>query len=96
MPITRRQFDLGISSTIEGWMRDIYEFLSSRPNEAFSQEELETLLGIKQVETERERFFAALDKLVETNVVKQAMVEGDNYYAPGRFTIDDILYPGPL
>ncbi len=40
MPITRRQFELGINSDVEAWMRRIYAFLAERPKEAFSVVEI--------------------------------------------------------
>lgn len=40
MPITRRQFELGIDSKIEEWMKKIHSFLSERKDEAFTEKEL--------------------------------------------------------
>jgi len=40
MPITRRQFDLGIDNRIEGWMRKIHAFLAEHKDEAFNAAEL--------------------------------------------------------
>ena len=102
MPITGRQFDLGITPEIEEWMRRIYEFLSTHPGEAYSLDELEQALlnvepdhlsttdFLKQAAEER-RFQNALEKLVDNNVLRGAEVDGVAYFAPGRFSVADIL-----
>ena len=40
MPLTRRQFELGIDDEGESWMRQVYELLSSRKELAYSRREL--------------------------------------------------------
>ena len=40
MPITRRQFDLGIDEAVERWMINIHGFLSRNKEQAFSAEDL--------------------------------------------------------
>ncbi|MBI4340032.1 MAG: hypothetical protein HY680_08795 [Chloroflexi bacterium] len=46
MPITRRQFELSINPDIEEWMTRIYDFLHNQKEQAFSQLELQTGLGL--------------------------------------------------
>ncbi len=45
MPITRRQFDLGIDPTLEQWMTRIHKFLEDHRNEAFSEPDLKVRLS---------------------------------------------------
>ena len=40
MPITGKQFELGIDSAVEGWMRKIHSFLDDHRDEAFTKYEL--------------------------------------------------------
>ena len=66
MPITKRQFDLGIDEDIQSWMQKIYALLSTDRGLAYSFQEIqETLLhDAFQVQT-LERLNRALDVLVE-------------------------------
>ena len=100
MPITRRQFDLGISEALEGWMRGIYACLSGSPEKAFNVVEIATALGVPLSPPEdraffgnrdEQRFFVALEKLTEMNVIQAREFDGQAYYAPGRFTLDQVL-----
>ena len=40
MPITRKQFEVGIDPKIEEWMKTIHSFLYEHKNEGFTEEEL--------------------------------------------------------
>ena len=48
MPLTRKQFELGIDKHIEEWMRHIYSYLSQHKEEAFTEDELAEGLGVKE------------------------------------------------
>ncbi len=97
MPITAKQFELGIDSVIEDWMRRIHEFLVAHRQEAFTVAELaEQLNGLdkqferfksKGIETEprfQAGFLVALDKLAETGAADSRIVRGERYYALGH------------
>jgi len=78
MPITRRQFDLGIDEATESCMRQIHSFLGSRKTQAFSREELfAALSGAFSIR----RFNRALEKLIELRAVDSRDVKGQPYYA---------------
>lgn len=78
MPITRRQFDLGISEAVEGCMERIHAFLSEEQSKAFSKEEIfAALAGQVALKT----FDQALDKLAQIRAVDVRHVRGKPYYA---------------
>jgi len=69
MPITRRQFDMGIDNEIEKCMGKISSFLAEHKDEAFSIEELsEVCYGEVRSFIEGKTVAEALDKLVEQEV----------------------------
>ncbi len=64
MPLTVRQFDLGIDQEMDGWMRQVYELLIRNQHLAYSSEELSReVLGASAEEDNREKFVLALDVL---------------------------------
>ncbi|MBI2304616.1 MAG: hypothetical protein HYU86_07720 [Chloroflexi bacterium] len=97
MPITRKQFELGIDSAIEEWMKRIHRFLADHKDEAFTEEEIKlNILGqpperdtpewIKTLLKYQEKqvgFSEALGKLVELSAAKEKSVGGATYYAVG-------------
>ncbi len=90
MPITRRQFDLGINDELERVMRSAHGFVVAHPGEAFSEDELASDLGIRD-EASQLLFREGLWKMVEANILQARDVAGVTYFAPGRFTIDQVL-----
>ena len=48
MPLTRKQFELGIDKHVEEWMRRIYSYLSQHKEEAFTEDELAKGLGVEE------------------------------------------------
>ncbi len=44
MPITRKQFEMGIDTKIQEWMRKIHSFLAAHKDEAFTSGELHEYL----------------------------------------------------
>lgn len=108
MPITRQQFELGIDSEIEEWMRKIYDFLELHKNQAFTESEIGEALG--GIEAYRVLDFAkgdvqdlppsisgrarkALERLVSLGAANERDVAGQTYYATGQLTLSEIL-PG--
>lgn len=89
MPITRRQFELGIDDVQEQWMVTISRFLEDNKNQAFSLQELGQALGLFG----RPDHLYALNRLVELGVASEREVAGVVYYATGRYTLDDVLKP---
>ena len=46
MPLTKRQFELGITDEVENWMRAVYNLLGGHKELAYSQQEIiDSLLG---------------------------------------------------
>ena len=97
MPITGKQFELGIDSAIEEWMKKIHSFLVEHRDEASTQYELaEQLDGFSErykklsfgavgvVAEFNSTFEMALEKLVETRAVESRLVRGQSYYRVGR------------
>lgn len=82
MPITRKQFDLGITEDIEEWMRGIHEYLAENQTTAFSTDELgeyfeadDDLTGARW-----RNFRIALMKLAELGAVEKRSIGGTDYY----------------
>lgn len=101
MPITRKQFELGIDSTVEDWMEKIYTFLDQNKTQAFNSSEIGAALDAPSNYGEmgyaQERAFnSALEKLVEMNAVNEREVEGTIYFAPGKYTLKQLLTDAPL
>jgi len=98
MPITRRQFELGVDPHTEEWMRKIYQFLSERQKEAFTREELEEALSVPKrphviglsisedlpkINEIRSSFADALSTLEEVRGAEKRSIGGELYYSFG-------------
>lgn len=88
MPITGKQFELGIDSTIEGWMKKIHDFLSAHSELAYTSEELaQELKDVPQagefVVGMSRPFAKALIKLEELGAVEARIVRDHKYYIMG-------------
>ena len=77
MPITKRQFQLGIGEDIQRRMREISTLLGNERESAYSSEELRrTFLGNTHASDDRVNLDRALDVLVERgSVVKRLVAE---------------------
>ena len=84
MPITKRQFDLGIDEDIQSWMQKIYALLSTDRELAYSFQEIQEALlhDAFQVQT-LERLNRALDVLVEIGAIDKRSVDDTGYFAFG-------------
>jgi len=82
MPLSKRQFELGVDEEAEAWMRQIYDLLAGQPESAYSSEELSQLvLGDSQDRTNVEKLGSALSALVDVQAVEKGNVRGEQYYA---------------
>ncbi|MCH8745765.1 MAG: hypothetical protein IIB31_08975 [Chloroflexi bacterium] len=82
MPITKRQFQLGIGEDIQRQMREIYTLLGNERESAYSSEELQgTFLGDTHASDARVNLDRALDVLVEIGAVDKRLVAEIPYYA---------------
>ena len=82
MPLTRRQFELGIDEESENWMRQVYELLENQRHLAYSSEELrEAVLGQAKDSSKVEKFGRALDVLAEISAVDKRWLDETEYYA---------------
>ena len=81
MPLTVRQFDLGIDHEIDKWMSQIYGFLAAKRDLAFSSEELlQAVLGDSPETTRREKFGRVMNVLAEIRAVGKRWVGNSDYY----------------
>ncbi len=81
MPLTRRQFELGIDEEAENWMRLVYDLLEGNRHLAYSFEELrEAALGTTVLGAQVEKFQRSLDVLVRMGAVDKGEVAGNDYY----------------
>jgi len=95
MPITRRQFELGVDAEIEGWMDKIHNFLSEHKDEAFNSEELwKTIYGKPAWQPAvREAFDEALIKLVDQEMAARRIIRETSYYAyKEKLELEDIPF----
>ena len=76
MPLTRRQFQLGVDKKTESLMRQIYELLSRQQNLAYSQAEL-----IEMMEGDTGDIYRALETLARVGAVEVRQVSSESYYA---------------
>ena len=82
MPLTVRQFDLGIDQEMDAWMRQVYELLIRNQHLAYSSEELsKEVLGASAEKDDREKFVLALDVLFQIQAVEKRWVNDTGYYA---------------
>ncbi len=81
MPITRKQFELGVDEEITDFMRKIHGFLSVHKNEAYNIDEISNMVlgGPNPFITLKIR--RALDKLVEIDAVQERTIKDNKYYA---------------
>ena len=79
MPITRRQFDLGINEALEQTMRRIHAHLATRRQEAFTSGEVADALQLNGANA-----LDALEKLQLVGAVEARRVNSSVYYAYRR------------
>ena len=75
MPLTRRQFELGIDADIENSMRQIFEFLIGNRDLAYTEEELSETLKLRG-----HIFQRALEVLVELGAIESRAVVSHWYF----------------
>ena len=92
MPLTRRQFELGIDQDAEDLMRQLYLTLEANKNLAFSFQELRQKVlgqapgyaeveGLRQYVDRMNRVPTALDVLAGIGAVDKRKVAGTDYFA---------------
>lgn len=82
MPITKRQFELGIDEDVQKWMRQVYDLLEGDRELAFSSDELrQNLLEYPYDSQERANLERALDVLVQIGALDKRWVTDRDYYA---------------
>jgi hypothetical protein len=96
MPITRKQFELGINSETEVWMRKIYAFLVEHRDRAYTRLELGDSLELElrppaAGSDEGRLFDAGLNKLVGLDCVQAREVGGTLYFGEGRHDLEKVL-----
>jgi hypothetical protein len=98
MPITRKQFVLGIDNATKEWMKRLHSSLTEHKAEAFSAQELAEREGV-QWDTFNGELFGdarfvqyALDKLAEVGWLEKRYVRDDWYYAySGEWNEEEIV-----
>ena len=82
MPITKRQFELGIDLLGNEYMIRIYELLANDQELAFSEEELRNpILGDLWTDQQEDQFDAAIGALTRIKAITRKLVTDTNYYA---------------
>lgn len=82
MPLTKRQFELGIDSEAEEWMRQAYRLLAEHRDLAYSVEELEeAILGAEVPHDRSMKLVRALEVLADIGAADKGVVESTEYYA---------------
>ena len=91
MPITKRQFQLGIDDQIDLLMRQVYDLLASNAEAAFSTLELqEALLGQSPSHGQYQALDAALDTLGRIKAIEKRTVAREDYYAfSSKFEVEN-------
>jgi hypothetical protein len=83
VPITRKQFELGIDNEeIIEVMKKIYAFLTEHKDQAFIKEEIRELSGFFALKTHAS-FDEALEKLVEQRAAEAKRIKAKTYYSYG-------------
>lgn len=80
MPLTKRQFEIGVTAQGEDWMRRIYEFLSDDRKHAYSRAELYEKF-VDDMGMDPNSFSSVLDALEKVGGVESGEVRGTRYYA---------------
>ena len=81
MPITRKQFDLGITEEIEDWMRNVHEYLAEHEDAAFSIDDLDEYFEVDDIAgTNWQNLRIALMKLAELGAAVKRTIGGADYY----------------
>ena len=82
MPLTKRQFELGVDEDGENLMRQVYELLAANPDLAYSHKELQkAVLGTPTPVTRLGKFKQAVEALIGIGAVDVRKVARTNYYA---------------
>jgi hypothetical protein len=88
MPITRKQFELGIDNEeVAEAMRRIYDFLIAHKDEAFLKEELREFCGFSATKL-RPNFEEALGRLAEGKIAEAKHIRDKTYYSYGANPLD--------
>lgn len=80
MPITHRQFDLGISPQVADWIAKIQSFLKEHAVEGCSEEEIRDALSYRNGKKSRAALSKALEVLVDFEALGKRSVQGKSYY----------------
>ena len=80
MPLTKRQFELGVGEDTEILMRTIYSILAKDREHAYDAVEI-FRLDKRFMDEWRDRFDRALEALVEVGALELRDVDGTSYYA---------------
>ena len=83
MPISRRNFELGILPEVEEWMTRVYHFLSAHRGDAFAYGELWNRVegpGNPPDAIAPHPFQIALSELLERAVITAGEVSSERYY----------------
>jgi hypothetical protein len=79
MPITSRQFDLGISPQIADWIAKVQKFLRQHPSQGYSEEDLREALSCDDLEANAV-LSKALQVLTDFESLEKRWVNDTSYY----------------
>ena len=97
MPISRRQFNLGINNELKDWMEKLYTVLQQNKETAYTQEELEELLEVNATSIGLESnaqtaLDKALERLITMNCAESREINGTLYFAVGQRELETVLF----
>lgn len=81
MPISRKQFELGINDAIEQRMHDIQSLLAEQKNAAFSEPDLRKHFGVGDSGRAAAHIHHALQKLTDFGAIETRYIGHEAYYA---------------
>ena len=87
MPISRQQFEMGVTQTVIDLMTLAHAVLDSNHSSAYTAEELAKELGMAGRALEP-AFGAALTKLLEVGAAESRWIAGNTYYTLGPKPLD--------
>ena len=79
MPLTKRQFELGVDEEGEEFMRQIYQLLSGHPELAYSQDEIQDEIRAQDSSVDEIKVERALDVLVGIGAVEKRQFDSTDY-----------------
>lgn len=79
MPLTKRQFELGVDEEGEEFMRRVYQFLSAHPELAYSQDEIQEMIRAQDPSADEIKVEKTLEMLSGIGAVEKRQFDSTGY-----------------